>query len=140
MNGFGWNEPQPYPWLRVLGGSAVANALVVGLASNTLLDCGGNEETLGQRRCHAMAGMTAALLTGAVGPVIGRVVGRTSQSEGRTYPTLLTAVATASIGYMLYVHGEREGSDGYRTAGRAVLAVGVPLTLTLSNRVFRMLR
>lgn len=140
VNGFGWNEPQPYPWLRVLGGSAVGNALVVGIATNTVLECGGEEDPLQPRRCHAMAGATAALLTGLMGPVITRLVGRTQYSEGRTYPTLLTAVATASIGYLLYVHGEKQDSDASRVAGRIVLGVGIPISLTLSNRVFRMLR
>jgi hypothetical protein len=84
--------------------------------------------------------MSAALLTGVVGPLLTRWTGRTPYSEGRTYPALLTAAVTASIGYMLYVNGENHHSDGTRTAGQVVLAVGIPLTLTLSNRVFRMLR
>lgn len=136
VNGFGWDEPEPYPWLRVLGASAVGNAVVNLVASRTLLDCRGEEPG----RCHATAGMTAALLTGVMGPVTTRWAGRTSYSEGRTYPALLVAAATASIGYMLYVRGENESSDASRTAGQIVLTVGIPLTLTLSNRVFRMLR
>ena len=48
--------------------------------------------------------------------------------------------AMASIGYVLYVHGENQDSDASRAAGQIVLAVGIPLTLTLSDRVFRMLR
>jgi len=140
VNGFGWSEPQGYPWLRVLGVSALGNAVVVGVASRTLLHCGGNEESSGAPRCHDMAGMTAAFFTGAMGPVITRWAGRTPYSEGRTYPALLAAAATASIGYMLYVHGENQNADASRAAGQIVLAVGIPLTLTLSNRVFRMLR
>jgi hypothetical protein len=140
VNGFGWDEPEPYPWLRVLGISALGNAAVVGITSRVLLHCGGSGEVPGEARCHEMAGLTAAVVTGAMGPVITRWAGRTPYSEGRTYPSLLMAAATASVGYMLYVHGENEGSDASRTAGRVVLAVGIPLTLTLSNRVFRMLR
>jgi hypothetical protein len=140
VNGFGWDEPQSYPWLRVLGVSALGNAVVVGIASRTLLDCRGSGDLPELTRCHDTAGVTAALLTGAMGPLITRWAGRTAYSEGRTYPTLLMAAATASIGYMLYVRGETQGSDTSRAAGQIVLAVGVPLTLTLSNRVFRMLR
>ncbi len=140
LNGFGWEEPESYPWFRTLGGSALGNALVVGLATNTLLDCEEREAWPDPARCGGMAGMSAALLTGAVAPVIARFVGRTAYSEGRTYPTLLTALATASAGYLLYTHGEREGSDAHRTAGRVVLAVGVPVTMTFANRLFRMLR
>jgi hypothetical protein len=140
INGFGWNEPEPYPWLRMVGGSVLGSALVYGVATNTLLECDGVEDPLNPRRCHAMAGASAALLTGLAAPLIARAVGKTALSEGRTYPALLTAVATASLGYLLYVHGENQGSDASRVAGQVVLGVGVPLTLTLSNRVFRMLR
>jgi len=140
VNGFGWDEPRSYPWLRVLGASALGSAVVVGIASRTVLDCGGSEELPERSRCHTTAGMAAALLTGAVAPLITRWAGRTPYSEGRTYPTLLMAAATASIGYMLHVRGENRDSDTSRAAGQIVLAVGIPLTLTLSNRVFRMLR
>jgi len=140
VNGFGWNEQESYPWLRVLGVSALGSAVVVGIASRTLLDCNGNEELPERPPCHHTGGVAAALLTGAMAPLITRWAGRTPYSEGRTYPALLMAAATASIGYMLYVRGENQDSDTSRAAGQVVLAVGIPLTLTLSNRVFRMLR
>jgi hypothetical protein len=44
VNGFGWNEPESYPWLRVLGVSALGNAAVVGITSRALLDCDGTRE------------------------------------------------------------------------------------------------
>jgi hypothetical protein len=84
--------------------------------------------------------MAAALLTSAISRLLTRGAGRTPYSEGRTYPALLIGAATASIGYVLYLHGETEDSDTSRAAGQIVLAVGIPLTLTLSDRVFRMLR
>ncbi|WP_405284893.1 carboxypeptidase-like regulatory domain-containing protein [Gaopeijia maritima] len=141
VTGFEWNEPGAYPWLRMLGGAALGNAAVVGLATTALLDCGGTPDPFGELpRCHARAGLAAAALTGVMAPVIARVVGKTDYSEGRTYPTLLAGVAMASLGYMLYVNGSNEGSDAKRTAGQVVLAVGIPISLTFTNRVFRMLR
>ena len=140
VNGFGWDEPESYPWLRVLGVSVLGNAAVAGLTSTTVFDCRGFEEELRPPRCYAPAGMAAAFVTSAVSRAITQWAGKTSGSEGRTYPALLLGTATASIGYLLYVHGENQGSDGYRTAGQVVLAVGIPLSLTLSDRVFRMLR
>lgn len=140
INGFGWDEPQSYPWLRVLGVSALANAVVVGLTSRTVFDCGEHEGSLTPLRCKAPAGTGAAFLTSAIGRAISHKVGRTPYSEGRTYPALLLGTATASIGYLLYVHGENQDSHASRAAGQIVLAVGIPLTLTLSDRVFRMLR
>ncbi|MEK9507023.1 carboxypeptidase-like regulatory domain-containing protein [Gemmatimonadota bacterium Y43] len=141
VTGFEWNEPGAYPWLRMLGGAALGNAAVVGLATTALLDCRGTPDPFGELpRCHARAGSAAAALTGVMAPVIARVVGKTDYSEGRTYPTLLAGVAMASLGYMLYVNGSNEGSDAKRTAGQVVLAVGIPISLTFTNRVFRMLR
>lgn len=140
VNGFGWSDPQPYPWLRVLGISALGNAAVAGLTSRTVFDCDGPEVRLPPVRCNTMAGPAGALLTSAIGLMITRRAGRTSYTEGRTFPALLMGAATASVGYMLYLHGENQDSDASRTAGQIVLAVGIPITLTLSDRVFRMVR
>jgi hypothetical protein len=140
VNGFGWSEPESYPWLRVVGVSAVGNAAVAGLTTRAMLDCGGNDVERPPLRCHATAAVASAFLTSAMSRVITRWAGRTPYSEGRTYPALLTGVATASAGYLLYLHGEKQDSDASRAAGQIVLAVGVPLTLTLSDRLFRMLR
>ena len=140
ISGFGWDEPQSYPWLRVLGVSALANAAVVGLTSRTVFDCFEHEQFLTPLRCHAAGGVGAAFLTSAIVGAISHRAGRTPYSEGRTYPALLMGAATASIGYALYLHGENQDSDASRAAGQIVLAVGIPLTLTLSDRVFRMLR
>jgi hypothetical protein len=143
VNGFGWNEPPSYRWLRVLGVSALGNAAVAGLTSRAVFDCGGEgggEVWLTPPRCHATAGIAAAVLTSAISRVFTRRAGRTPYSEGRTYPAFLIGAATASVGYLLYLRGENEDSDTSRAAGQIVLAVGIPLTLTLSDRVFRVLR
>lgn len=141
VTGFGWQEPQTYPWLRVVGVSALTNAAVAGLASRTVFDCGDlNPDSQRPARCYSVAGVFGAALTSAIGGAISRRAGRTAFSEGRTYPALLMGAAAASIGYMLYVHGEYHDSDSYRATGQIVLAVGVPLSLTFSDRVFRMLR
>ena len=140
INGFGWDEPEGYPWLRVLGVSAVTNAAVAGLASRTVFDCAERDSSLKPVRCYTAAGVGAAFLTSAIGGAISHRAGRTANSEGRGFPALLMGAATASIGYMLYVHGENNDSDTSRATGQIVLAVGVPLSLTFSDRVFRMLR
>lgn len=140
ITGFGWDEPRSYPWLRVLGASALVNAAVVGLTSRTVFDCGEHDRSLRPTRCHSPVGLGTGFLTSAIGRAISHRVGRTAYSEGRTYPALLMGAATASIGYMLYVHGENHDSGASRAAGQVVLAVGIPLSLTLSDRVFRMWR
>lgn len=140
VSGFGWDEPQSYPWLRALGVTALANAAVVWPVSSIVFDCAENEDYFTPHRCRAGAGMGLAFLTSAIGRAISHRAGRTSYTEGRTYPALLMGTATASAGYLLYVHGENHGSDASRVAGQIVLSVGVPLTLTLADRVYRMLR
>lgn len=65
VNGFGWNEPESYPWLRVLGVTALGSAAVVGITSKILLDCGEGEDLRGFERCPETTGVAAALLTGA---------------------------------------------------------------------------
>lgn len=140
VNGFGWYEEESYPWIEVLGVSTLAGVAAVGLASTSIFDCSGFGNSLTPPRCHAAAGMGTGLLTSAVARVISQRVGRTSYSEGRTYPALLMGAVTASLGYVLYVHGEKSGSSSARTAGQVVLAAGIPISLTFSDRVFRMLR
>lgn len=140
VNGLGWEEPGSYPWLKVLGLSTLGSAAVAALTTRTAYDCSGLDVRIRPVRCQPAAGIAGAAVTSAIGRAITHGVGRTPYTEGRTYPALLVSVATASVGYMLYVHGENQGSDGSRVAGQIVLAVGVPITLTLSDRLFRMLR
>ena len=139
ITGFGWNEPQPYRWLRVLGVSVVGNAVVAGLTSRVFSNCRG-DELVPPARCQAMVGTGAGLFTSAISGLLTRRAGRTPLSEGRTVPGLLIGAAVASVGYITYLHGEKEDSDGSRLAGRIVLAVGMPLSLTLSDRVLRVVR
>jgi hypothetical protein len=140
ITGFGWNEPQPYRWLRVLSISAIGNAATAALTYTALFDCSQTTSFQPRRRCSASVGTGAGLLTGAIGGMVTRWAGRTPHSEGRILPSLVVGTATASIGYALRLHGENRDSDVSRTAGNLVLAVGVPLSLTLADRVFRVLR
>jgi hypothetical protein len=140
VNGFGWDEPQPYRWLRVLGVSAVGSAAVTGLVTQAFFDCSADEYELTQLRCNPMVATGTAAFTSAFGNLITRWAGRTPLSEGRATPGLLIGAATASLGYILYLHGEDNGSNTSRVAGQVVLAVGLPLSLTLSDRALRVLR
>jgi hypothetical protein len=140
LTGFAWHEPQPYRWARVLGVSATGTAATVGLAYAAIFDCGPDEPWRSPPRCSAVVGAGAALLTGAISGLGTRWAGATTRSEGRIAPSFAVGTATAAIGYMLRLRGDRRDSDVSRTAGTLVLAVGVPLSLTLSDRVFRVLR
>jgi hypothetical protein len=87
-----------------------------------------------------MVAAVAGAVSGTISGLITRWAGGTVNSEGRMLPSVLAGAVTASIGYKLLLDSENGGSDLSRTAGRAVLAIGVPITLTLSDRVFRVLR
>lgn len=139
ITGFAWDEPEPYRWLRVLGLATVGNAVVVGLASKAILDCPPNERfpTL---RCREGMGTGMGVATAGLGGLIARNAGRTEQSKGRTVPSLLIGSAVASVGYVLRLHGDKNDSSAQRAAGTVVLVVGMPLSLTLADRVFRVLR
>jgi hypothetical protein len=139
VTGFGWSEPDPYPWLRVLGVSTLSSVAMAGLVSRGLLGCGEGEAWQTPARCTAMAGVSLGLVTSGIGRLFVERVGSTSYSEGRTYPALLLGAVTASVGYALVLRGENEHIDGSRAAGYVVLGLGVPLTLTLADRVFRVL-
>jgi hypothetical protein len=136
VTGFGWDEPRPYRWGRVLGTSVVANALVVRASYSTFVDC--NSDIAG--KCGGMVAAVAGMVSGTISALITRWAGGSSRSQGRTLPALLAGTATATLGYVLLLDSENTGSDVSRTAGHAVLAIGVPVTLTLSDRVFRVLK
>ena len=46
----------------------------------------------------------------------------------------------ASLGYYLRAYGADHDSGAARAAGHVVLGLAVPVTVTLSDRVFRVLR
>jgi hypothetical protein len=140
VTGFGWNEPEPYRWLRVLGSSAIGSATTIALA-HTAIDCGEDEAFLPEGpMCSATGGVGAGILTGALSSLVTRWAGGTPYSKGRVLPSAVLGTATASIGYILWIRGENRSSDASRMAGQMIVGLGVPLSLTLSDRVFRVLR
>jgi hypothetical protein len=140
ITGFAWNEPEPYRWPRVLGASVLGSAATIALG-HIALDCGEDEAFLPEGpMCGVAGGFGAGILTGTIGGLVTRWAGGTQISKGRALPSSLLGTATASVGYILWIRGVNRESRFTRTAGQAVLAVGVPLSLTLADRVFRVLR
>jgi hypothetical protein len=140
ITGFGWDEPERYRWPRVLGVSALGTAATMALA-HVALDCGEDEAFLPEGpMCEFSGAVGAAILTGGLGSLITRWAGGTPYTRGRVLPSAVIATAAASIGYILWVEGAKRNSDGGRAIGQLVVAVGVPVSLTLSDRVFRVLR
>ena len=143
VTGFGWDEEQPYRWARVLAVSTLGSAAMAGLTYTQVFECGSDRPDPWLKRgplCGPLMGTGAAVATATIGSLITRWAGGTDVSRGRGIPAALLGTVTATAGYMLLLHGDNNDSSGARVAGQAVLAVGLPLTLTISDRVFRALR
>jgi hypothetical protein len=141
ITGFGWSEPRPYPWVRVVGASLAGVALNVGLVYAGLNKCVEPDESdISPYACGGMIAAAAGMMTGTVSGLITTWAGTTGSSRGRTFPSLAAGVLSAVTGYVLLLNGENHDSDVSRTAGLAVLTVGTPVMLTLTNRVFRQVR
>lgn len=144
VTGFDWSEePQPYRWLNVFGGAFLANAAGVGLGLALADHCFWTPDTSSfalRTRCRGAATAGASLLSVVLpavgGSIVARWGGQTSRSKGRVVPAMITSGMILTGGYLMLIGGE----GATRSAGIGVLAVGVPLTMTLSDRIFRILR
>ena len=144
QTGFDWSaEPEPYRWQRVLGGAFVANAIGVGLGLAMADRCFSTPDTAAfalRTQCRGVAtfgaGTISVALPAVAGGLTARWGGRTSRSQGRLVPSMVTASMVLTGGYLMIIGGE----GAVRGAGLAVLGVGVPLTMTFSDRIFRVLR
>lgn len=141
VTGFGWYESQPYRWARVPGASFLANAAAVGMSYLSLDYCMHDAQgAIHASGCPSMVIAGAGgVLTGTVGSFAAGWAGSTARSQGRAFPSLLLGTVSAATGYLLLINGETSGSKAARKAGLAVLTVGTPLLVTLSDRVFRVL-
>jgi hypothetical protein len=142
---FDWTgEPEPYPWLKVLGSAFVANAVGVGVGLALADHCFWTPEEASmfalRTRCRGAgtfaAGVVSVGLPALGGSIVTRRYGRTSRSHGRVMPSAVTAGIILTGGYLMMIESEGAG----RTAGTIVLAVAAPLALTVADRVFRILR
>ena len=144
VTGFDWSgEEEPYPWIRVYGSSFIANAVGVGvgmLVANRCLWSPDNPSPGLRTRCGGLATVGSGLLSLGL-PAIGgslaaRWGGGTERSRGRFGPTALAAGIALTSGYLLVI----EGGSTNEVVGVVVLALAAPLLMTLSDRVFRVLR
>jgi hypothetical protein len=127
--------------VRVVGASLAGVALNVGLVYAGLNKCVEPDESdISPYACGGMIAAAAGMMTGTVSGLITTWAGTTGSSRGRTFPSLAAGVLSAVTGYVLLLNGENHDSDVSRTAGLAVLTVGTPVMLTLTNRVFRQVR
>lgn len=84
----------------------------------------------------AAVGVLSIAAPALVGSRVGRRVGETRRTRGRSTPAAVAAAMILTSGYALVIGG----GDTSQALGLALLGAGVPLTLTLSDRIFRELR
>jgi hypothetical protein len=142
---FDWDlDPEGHSTTKVFLASALGNA--IGLAGGILLSrqCFTKTGPEIQGECggftNAMAGVTAVALPMA-GAVLGaRLAGSTAISEGSLTPSLLGAGLMVFPGVALSVSEAATSSNAVAGIGAAFLAVGVPLAVTLADRLYRKMR
>lgn len=144
LTGLDWTgETEPYPWLSVFGRAFVANAIGVGIGLAMAERCFWTPDTSAfalRTRCAGVATAGASILSVALPAVGGSAAARwgggTDRSHGRIVPSMVTAGMFLTGGYLLLIGGD----GGTERAGIVVLGVGVPAAMTLSDRIFRILR
>ena len=146
--GYDWSlEEESHPWGKVLGTTALANALGVGLGYLALKQCVGTITTKQGRefdtQCGALTtmstGVIALSLPGAVGGFTATRTGSTRRSRGRFFHVAMSGLILTTAGYVMLMHGEDPQYDNraLRIGGILTMTVGTPLLLTLSDRFFR---
>jgi hypothetical protein len=145
LSPFDWaGEERAYPWVQVFGSAFLANALGVGVGLLLAERCFSTPEEATyfalRTRCDGVATLGTSLISVGLpafgGSVAARWGGRTSRSHGRVIPSMIAAGMILTGGYLMVI----EGSGSAGAVGGVVLAVGAPVVLTLSDRVFRILR
>jgi hypothetical protein len=147
MSPFDWaQEAEPYPWSRVLATSFVGNAIGLGLAYLPVAYCSHawTGSLTRRARCHPWVatgvGFAAIGLPGLAGGASATWAGTTERSQGHRGRSMSLGTLSNGAGALLLFTARSQGSDARQVAGLAVLALGTPLVVTLSDRFFRRLR
>jgi hypothetical protein len=145
MTTFDWSQdPRGHRTGSVLLGSAVGNAL--GLAAGLAIarQCIVQADAQLRSTCStaATAGAgAAAVLLPAVGSAFGaRWSGRSDRSEGRLAPALIGAGLMIFPGYAFSLATAGGSNETVNAVGSVFLTLGVPLAVTLADRLYRSVR
>ena len=145
---YDWSlELNEHSWEKVLLSSFVGNALGVAAGLAIARECVEFDELsvdLFASSCDQLptAGAWAALITlPLAGAAVGaRYAGSTSLSRGRLLPAFTSGMIALLPGYGLVAASQREaGSPSFR-AGQVFVLVGIPVAVTIADRLFRKLR
>jgi hypothetical protein len=142
--GFNWQlDPQGHPTWKVFAGTTLGYAagLAAGVAiGQRCLSQGFNHKI--ETSCETggtLGSVTAMVLIPSMTAALGaRIAGTTDLSRGRFAPSVIGAAATIAPAYLFLSLGG--SADGMEILGASILAVGVPLTVTFVDKLFRRLR
>jgi len=142
--GFNWRlDPEGHPSWKVFAGTTLGYA--VGLAAGVAigqrcLSQGFNYKIETSCETGGTVGSVAAMtLIPSLGAALGaRIAGTTDSSRGRFGPAVVGAAATIAPAYLFLSLGG--SAEGMEILGASLLAVGVPLTVTFVDKLFRRLR
>lgn len=145
LSTFDWDlDPQGHSTTKVFLASALGNA--VGLAGGYLLtrQCFSKDGPEIQGECgtfnNAMAGTVAVALPIAGAAFGAQLAGATTMSEGSWVPSLIGAGLMVFPGVALSISNAATTSGAVAGVGAAFLAVGVPLAVTLADKLYRHIR
>lgn len=142
---FDWDvDPEGHSTGKVLLASALGNA--VGLVGGYFLtrQCFTKDGPEIQGECgtfnNAMAGTVAVALPIAGAALGARLAGSTTMSEGSLVPSMIGAGLMVFPGVALSISNAATTSNAVAGIGAAFLAVGVPLAVTMADKLYRKIR
>jgi hypothetical protein len=142
---FDWEQdPEGHPFGKALLGATLGNLVGLGLGVAIGREC----ILVADRQIRSTCGTATTGAAGAsavVFPALGAALGArwgggTSVSQGNLVPALVGAGLMLFPGYAFSLSTVGQGSAAVNTAGTVFLVVGVPLAVTLADRLYRKLR
>jgi hypothetical protein len=139
--GFGWHDPEPYRWPRVLGVSLVAQAAATIFAFRSFMECDSEDAHVeGRTTCTSAFAAGAGAAAGTMGGLLTGWAGKAPFTQGRTLPLVAVGILSATASYLLLIDAEKNDSDLAGWTGMALAATGTSILTTLTDRIFRIVR
>ncbi len=140
---FDWSQhPTGHPTTRAVLGGTIGNAVGLGAGIALARQCIGVDARDQIVSNCSLAGNVGAVAAGLLLPALGSALGarwggQTSDSRGRLVPAALGAGLMLFPGYAFSLSTVGAGSEAANVVGAVLLTAGVPLVVTVADRLFR---